>query len=99
MAAGVEAMQWRVVSAFECLSQQWDEEVVLFHSGTGNTHLLENKAYQIIRILQQAPDNTTGLIQSLSVHLPLLDQETLAAYVPRALKELQRLDIVETVET
>ncbi len=98
MAAGGEALQWRVVGDFEFLSQQWDEEVVLFHSGTGNTHLLENNAYQLIRILQQSPANTAGLIQSLSIHLSPCDQAAFAAYVPRALAELRRLDIVEAVE-
>ena len=93
MAAGGEGMRWRVISGFELLMQQWDDEVVLFHSGTGNTHLLESNACHLIKILQQSPADTASLIRSLSARL-FLEQEELAAYVQRALVELQRLDIV-----
>lgn len=93
MTADCEGMRWCVISGFELLMQQWDDEVVLFHSGTGNTHLIESNACQLIQILQQSPEDTTGLIRSLSARLSL-DQEELAAYVQRALVELQRLDIL-----
>ncbi len=94
---GVEGSRWRLAEDAEFLTQEWDGMLVLFHGGSGDTHLLDSSATRIYKILHQGPADTEEL---------LLAVETTAAasagggasphsQLMRTLGVLQRLDIVE----
>ncbi|MFQ5488776.1 MAG: HPr-rel-A system PqqD family peptide chaperone [Gammaproteobacteria bacterium] len=82
--------RWRLVADVEFLTREWDGEFVLYHQGSGDTHLLEGVAAHIFRILLQHPASPADL----SAVCP---EQASPAELNHILGRLQRLDIVEPI--
>ena len=76
----------------------WDDEVVVFNSGTGNTHMLSMFAGEILRALMASEQGVTiaGLVAELAESVPDADTAELAAATAATLAEFVRLEIAET---
>ncbi|MGY6277112.1 HPr-rel-A system PqqD family peptide chaperone [Methylomonas sp. MgM2] len=89
-------MKWSVCRSFEIGIRAFDQESVLFHFGSGATHLLSSVACQVIQILieQKKPMSEKQLILGMSQRsgrdFDLKDLDSV-------LRQLQELQLVETV--
>ncbi len=83
---------WSLVEDAELLTREWEGQIVLYHGGTGNTHLLDGQAAVIFNRLRQGAA-TEGQLAAL------LGEGTAGEDEPAGLRHtlglLQRLDIVE----
>lgn len=84
---------WRASSALYLHS--WGDEFVVYHSRSGDTHLLGPAAAHILLSLQQAPSNAITLSKSLA---PLLGVDTDDEFILQIDKILTDLDMLALIE-
>ena len=84
--------QWRLVSGQALQFRFWDDEFVVYNNLSGDTHLLDSTAVQILLKLQQAPSNATALTGSLA---PYLQTEVDDELVEHILADLDTLALIE----
>ena len=58
----VSAVQWHVGTDYELLWYEWDSESIVYHSGTGDTHLFNPAAAEVLKILQRQPVTLEALV-------------------------------------
>lgn len=68
---------------------------MVYHGGTGNTHLLDAAAACLLRRLQEAPADPLELGELIKAEVGDLHPDELLAYTCELLTELQRLALVE----
>lgn len=86
--------RWQAVDGVDLLWQAWDDGEVVYHRGSGDTHLIDEAAADVLRALGRRPMDV-GALASLvgpALDYPEADAE---AYVRELLKELARLALVE----
>lgn len=87
--------KWRLISNQALHFRYWNDECVVYNSISGDTHLLDLAATQILLQLQQAPSNTANLAGSIA---PLLRTEMNGEFslqVDRILADLDTLALIE----
>jgi PqqD family protein of HPr-rel-A system len=86
---------WRVVPGQRLAFREWDGEVVLFNDLSGNTHLLEGAALDVLHALHDQPGDSAALAQRLAPRFDLDDDADLPAIISDLIAALARLDLVE----
>lgn len=86
--------RWRIVPGYELLWFEGDDGHVVYHSGSGDTHLIDDAAADLLRLLQADSQASAALAARLAE-----DDRVAAAeapeYTARLLHELARLGLVE----
>ncbi len=59
-------MKWQVIAAAKPCFRSWDDELVVFNALSGDTHLLDGAAGEILSALSAAPIEIEMLAASLS---------------------------------
>lgn len=77
---------WRIVNDAALKLRYWDEECVLFHAASGDTHRLPDLVGHLLERLVQADATVPVLAEAINLH-----EED----VQTALIELARLNITE----
>jgi len=92
-------MGWTLCRDFLIESKWLDEDIVVFHQGSGETHRLNKYASKLLQLLmkQSAPMNEELLLECMKQTLPI-DYDLKNTEVTQMLRELQRLQIVELVQ-
>ena len=49
----------------------WDDEFVVFDEGSGDTHLLDPLAAELLKILEDSPGQLSGLTRRITARLDL----------------------------
>lgn len=96
MGGGSTDGRWRLAEQVEILAREWDGQLVLYHGGTGDTHLLDEYAALIYRVLSRGPADRDSLLAAMAPDskeaLPAAEQ---LSRLTRTLEALQRLNILE----
>ena len=79
---------WRLAGEAALRMRYWDDECVLFHGATGDTHRLPDVVGRLLERIAAAPAGVAALSDAIDLH-----QDDVAL----SLAELERLDIVEMV--
>lgn len=87
-------VEWGVCSEFPLLLKEWGDEVVVYHTGSANTHLLSSFAAAVLRELQKQPQTVDKLVDSLS-SVGFLDSSCDFTEIENCLHQLERLFLVE----
>lgn len=85
---------WRVTPGQTLASRQWNDDLVLFNSVSGATHLLGPGAAFLLEVLQDGPASEAQLSTALRAEFELEDGEAdsgLAAMLAR----LAKLDLIQ----
>lgn len=77
---------WRVAPDAQLRLRFWDDECVLYHGASGDTHRLPDLVGHLLERLQQAPASVPVLAEAINLH-----EED----VESSLQELARLGITE----
>jgi PqqD family protein of HPr-rel-A system len=77
---------WRVASDAQLRLRYWDDECVLYHGASGNTHRLPELVGKLLEHLMLSPATIPALAEAIDLHEE--DVET-------ALNQLARLGITE----
>ena len=85
--------RWQAADC-ELLWLDWDDGHVVYHGGSGDTHLLDVTAAGLLRRLQQTPAAPEELCATIAGSQGLASDEALG-YTRELLAELERLALVE----
>lgn len=83
---------WQLNPDFQLCWKKWDEQLVLYHTGSGDTHLFDQFGNHILQLLK----SRTMTISELRKQL-LADTNQTENSLDEFLNELQRLGIAEQV--
>ena len=86
--------KWQIVSGVELRWKAWDDEHLVYHSGSGDVHLLNPLVVKILRALQKSPLSFRQLqdIFSVSHDQP---NEIQGDQLDEILRQLKKLDLIE----
>lgn len=73
----------------------WDDEYVVYHQLSGDTHLLGKAAAHILLTLQQASTDTQSLRQSLASVMNVNTGSELALEMNHILADLYKLQLID----
>jgi len=59
--------RWQIVGGAELKWKSWDDEHLVYHSGSGDVHLLNPLVVEILRALQKSPLSLMELRDKFSV--------------------------------
>lgn len=85
---------WRVSPGQALHHRAWDDEYVVFNNLSGDTHLLDDGAMQLLLAVAAMPADTASLAGRLRDSLGLDEQEI--AEIPAMLDGLRALSLIET---
>jgi len=85
---------WRVVPGQSLAFREWDGEAVLYNDLSGNTHLLDGAAIEVLLALRQRPADAAALAAGLAGRFDAGADE-LSAMIEDMLAGLAGLDLVE----
>lgn len=87
--------RWQVVQGFEFLTHSFDDEVVIYHTGSGHTHLLNGLQSEVFNHLQRQTSTLPELTSHLESVFDINSNNDFPAEVEKLLLSLYRFDIVE----
>ena len=89
---------WRVPSGFGLHWQSWEDEFVVYNSGSGDTHLFDPIAAKALQSLDKEPASLSELEGRLAASLEIDPDSKLSAYLERLLSDFHRLGLIERVQ-
>jgi len=95
--SATQSSRWQVPRRFELHWRSWGEEYLVFHGGSGDTHLLGEMEAQILKRLQQTPAHIPELVTELGSALTTDDDDEPYFFVESVLEALEKLALVERV--
>ena len=90
---------WRLAGGHALRYRAWnaDDLAVVYHPLSGDTHLIDASALEVLKLLGGGPRSTQSVIDGLSAVLPDEDQPTLCTFVDSTLLQLQGIGLVSAV--
>jgi PqqD family protein of HPr-rel-A system len=85
---------WHVVPGQSLAVREWDGEAVLYNDLSGNTHLLDGAAVDVLQALSPAPATAATLAAALADRFEC-EADELPALIDELLAGLAGLDLVE----
>ena len=85
---------WRVVPGQSLVFREWDGEAVLYNDLSGNTHLLDGAAIDVLQALRLHPSDAATLAAGLAGHFEAAADE-LSPMIEEMLAGRAALDLVE----
>ena len=85
---------WRVIKGQTLAARQWDDELVVFNSLSGATHLLGPGAALLLGLLQEGPASEATLAAALQAEFAL-DEAEVGTELPLMLDRLAKLELIQ----
>jgi PqqD family protein of HPr-rel-A system len=85
---------WQVVPGQSLAVKEWDGIAVLYNDLSGNTHLLDGAAVEVLQALRSAPATAATLAKALTDRIEC-DADELTTLIDELLAGLAALDLVE----
>jgi PqqD family protein of HPr-rel-A system len=89
---------WRITKGCQLLWRRWDEEYVVYNSGSGHTHLLDAIGGGILRCLEEHPSNSQELAVEMAGESETDATPNIAARIEELLSRFQDLSLVEFIQ-
>jgi PqqD family protein of HPr-rel-A system len=89
--------KWRRVSDTQLIRRAWDDEVVVYHPESGDTHLLNPAAVEMLQVLEQGPASAQALSEHVATRFDVPLDEKLRDQVEETLSGLGRVGLVAKI--
>jgi PqqD family protein of HPr-rel-A system len=97
-AVGTE-QRWRFAADTQLVWRSWgDDEHIVYHTDSGDTHQLNSVAAEVIRALQHQPATTQQLAAHIASTFQIPSDEELAFHIGEILANLAGKGLVERVQ-
>jgi len=94
--SSVRRETWRVIRSHELLWRSWDsDEFVVYHTGSGETHLLNAAAAEVLRLLGSAELTRDELIGLSAASYEVEPDDQLRANIDKILGDFDELGLIE----
>lgn len=87
---------WQAIPGLALHHREWNDEFVLYNNLSGDTHLLDAGAMQLLRAVAAEPGDAAGIAERLRRVLGLDQQEV--DEIPVMLDELAALSLIEPLQ-
>jgi PqqD family protein of HPr-rel-A system len=94
----IDLDRWTVPSESRLHWQSWDDEFVVYNSGSGDTHLLDVVAAEALHSLERESANLSELGRRVAAALEIKLDDNLSAHLERLLSDFHRLGLVERIK-
>jgi PqqD family protein of HPr-rel-A system len=86
--------RWTTIQGFSLQWRSWGNEHLVFHPGSGDTHLLDSQSAQVLKEIQNRPMGNMELRQLIEKHSSV-DQHTAQICLAQTLSRLFQLGLIE----
>jgi PqqD family protein of HPr-rel-A system len=86
---------WQLAEGCRLHWKAWDDEFVIFDEGSGDTHLLDPLAAEVLKLLEQSPGDVADLARRTVARLDLAPDPDLAARVLELVRRFAAAGLVE----
>ena len=93
-----ETARWKVNSEFPLRWRSWDDEFVVYNSGSGDTHLLDPVAAEALQNLEQESADLSELAGRVAASLKIQADSEFSAYLEQLLSDLYKLGLIERIQ-
>jgi PqqD family protein of HPr-rel-A system len=90
-------VRWRLCGDLPLCWRFWDDEFVVYHPASGNTHWLNVAAAEVLKLLESAPASTSQMVTQLTAAFEAPADQQLWDHVERLCAELDQLGLIEAV--
>ncbi|NOQ63326.1 MAG: HPr-rel-A system PqqD family peptide chaperone [Methyloprofundus sp.] len=77
----------------------WDESAVVYCGLSGQTHILNLLAYEILQLLQESPNSILSLISQLELLFEIDDKAVLETQIQELLSNFESLGLIEVTDS
>lgn len=71
---------WKAVTGFEVLRKSWAGETAVYHTGSGDTQLLDTIGIEILELIQTRPVNKADILEQIGIKLDIrVDEQALVS--------------------
>lgn len=88
-------MHWQTLGVDASLFRSWGNETVLFHQPSGQLHILEKYAVEVLLTLQKKPSSAQTLAIELSAKWQCELTSQFKAEIEAVLQNMQTLSLVD----
>lgn len=88
---------WRVAVGYAIFNNAWEDGYTAFHSGSGDTHLLDHLTGEVLSCLLRQPLSLDGLVRCITGKASAELDDDSAQAIDNALASLQRVYLIEPV--
>lgn len=88
-------MQWRLIDDNALQFQAWNEEFVVYNVLSGDTHVLEMPAAEILQLLERGPMDISSMAQGLARKWQCEPDQIFLNELEMMLSEMHALSLVE----
>jgi PqqD family protein of HPr-rel-A system len=88
-------MRWKVHGSSGLCWRTWDDEHVVFHPPSGDTHLLNDFTAEVLRALEECPATESELTQLLSAACTTPHESDLREQINNVLGRFHELGLIE----
>jgi PqqD family protein of HPr-rel-A system len=89
--------RWRRVTDTQLIQRVWDDEVVIYHPESGDTHLLNPAAAEMLQVLEQGPASSKALSEHIATRFDVPLDEKLRDQVEETLTGLGRVGLIKKI--
>ena len=89
------ATRWTVSPPRQLLWRSWDEELVVFDPLSGDTHVLNPLAAEVLQVLESQAMDGEGLSQHLALAMDTQPNDTLRKHIQLLLTKFVSLGLIE----
>jgi PqqD family protein of HPr-rel-A system len=89
---------WKVNGATTLHWRRYDDECVVFSSGSGDIHLLNTLAAEALRVLEEAPGAALDVAARVASRGDLELDHDLVSEIEKLLAELDRVGLIEPAD-
>ncbi len=90
-------MRWRLITNSSLLRRSWGEgQEVVFHSGSGDTHLLNDVASELLYCLEEANLTCDELAERCAVRFDAEPDDGFKKHVAEIVGQFDELGLIET---
>jgi PqqD family protein of HPr-rel-A system len=97
LSANSPVRRWRAPGGPALLWRRWDQQSVVFDTRSGDIHLLDPVAADVLRCLKAAATSFDELSQRFRGSLGLDSERELSEYLAKLVRELDELGLIEPV--
>jgi PqqD family protein of HPr-rel-A system len=91
--------KWRIPDGYEILSRPFGDQFVVYHCGSGDTHLLDQVSFCVLNELNGHVCSYEQLLEKITDQIEFELPEQSQKYLNDLISEFQKLSIIERINT
>lgn len=87
--------KWRIPKGSRLIWRSWDSEAVVYHTGSGNTHLLDELSADVLRLIEKQSQTFENLKTYLTSRQFSPSDGKVESWLEELIDKLHSLELIE----